>query len=378
MRILHVGKFFPPIPGGIENFTADLSSAQRRSGHEVAILFHGRPGHVWPEMLPDGRRLYVSRTYGDIAFAPVAPWFCLDLRRAMRAFRPEVLHVHMPNVSAFSVLIGRKPKIPLVVHWHADVVSSAYDKRLKMLYPFYRPFETRLLHIADMVVPTSQNYLDSSEPLQRFQGKCRVVPLGIDTDRMGSSAPPEAKRERPLVLSVGRFTYYKGYEHLIEAAEHLPGVDIVICGDGPQRPALQDLVERKGLADRVCLPGFVSDAGVAEYLRQCDLFCLPSIERTEAFGVSLLEAMAHGKPLVTTNIPGSGVTFVNQDTETGLVAPRFDSKALAEAISHLLSSPKMRKAMGRRALERFNAMFQIDAVAQRMDEAYSSMLSLQQ
>jgi rhamnosyl/mannosyltransferase len=376
MRILHIGKFFPPIPGGIENFVADLSAAQCRLGHDVAILFHGRPGHVWPDELPDGRRLYVSATYGDIAFAPVAPWFFFTLRRAMREFRPDLLHVHMPNVSAFSLIAGRRRKIPLVVHWHADVVSSEYDKRLRMLYPLYRPFETRLLKIADMIVATSQNYLDSSEPMQRFRNTCHMVPLGIDTARMRDDGRPERGSGRPLVLSVGRFTYYKGYENLIEAAEHFSDVEIVICGDGPQRQQLQELVERKGLANRVLLPGFVSDADVGRYLRQCDVFCLPSIERTEAFGVSLLEAMALGKPLVTTDIPGSGVTFVNQDNETGLVAPRCDPAALAQAISRLLESPQLSRAMGERASERFKTFFQIDAVAQRMDETYSQIQSL--
>jgi len=372
MRILHVGKYYPPAAGGIENFLRDLAAAQVAQGHEVSVLVHQARSKAGPRQILDGVEIFRAPTYGEVAHAPVSPAFGRALRGQLSSFAPDVLHLHMPNTSAFWAL--KIPPVPMVVHWHADVVSSRYDKKLAVLYPAYRVLEKRLLDRADLVIVTSEPYLQTSRALKNFRHKCVVVPLGLDPGRLRRDAEQAAERtDRPLVLSVGRFAYYKGYEHLVAAAREIPRADFAIVGSGPTRKKTLALVRALGLEDRVRLPGRLDDPDMHALLACCDVFCLPSIERTEAFGVALLEAMAFGKPLVTTDIPGSGVGFVNVDGVTGLIARPGDPKDLADKIRVLLEDREASARMGKEALARFEAHFLIDRVAERIEDLYRAL-----
>ncbi len=376
LNILHVGKFYHPYSGGIENFLRDLCAAQAAAGHTVRVLAHNH--QFWSPTSRErfeGCEIVRARTLGQAVYAPVCPEFPLLLARLIRHARADLIHAHLPNPSAFS-LLAVATNVPLVLHWHADVVSSEIDRRVSLLYPPYAFFERKLLRRARLVVGTSERYIQSSRPLAPFRDKCAAIPLGLDETRLTARDGLEALRTpRPLILSVGRFTYYKGFEYLIRAAAILPDVDFALIGDGPLRPSMVRLAQKLGVSDRVRLPGRLGDAELRAWLEACDIFCLPSVERTEAFGVALLEAMACAKPLITADIPGSGVGFVNQDGETGLVVPVADSDALARAIQSLLQAPARLAAMGEAAKRRFAARFRIEAVAREMDAAYTSALA---
>lgn len=382
MRIVHIGKYYPPRPGGIENFVADLAREQARSGHDVTVLVHaGKEPGVGRMVMERGVRVRRVRSYGQLVYAPVAPGFGWALWRTLRRIRPDVVHVHMPNVSAFWLLLGLKGR-PVVVHWHADVVASGFDVGLRVLYPLYRIFERALLRRADVVVATSQPYLDSSDALRGVRRKCRVVPLGLSPERVGAALGPTGNADRtasgeeprPMIFSVGRFAYYKGYEHLVRAMVDVPEARLVIAGSGPRHEAVSRLVEQYDVPCRVSAPGHVDEVELRKLFAMCDVFCLPSIERTEAFGVVLLEAMAHARPLVTTAIPGSGVNWVNKHGETGLVVPPGDPAALSEALRWMMAHPEERQRMGERARKRFVEQFHIVAVQKAMDDVYYDAL----
>jgi glycosyltransferase involved in cell wall biosynthesis len=108
-------------------------------------------------------------------------------------------------------------------------------------------------------------------------------------------------------------------------------------------------------------------------MKNCDLFCLPSVSRNEAFGLVLVEALYFGKPLVTTNVEGSGMNYVNKHNETGLIVPPKNSKALAEAINTILSNEKLYEKFSKNALERFKE-FEIDSVADKTLNLYQEVL----
>jgi rhamnosyl/mannosyltransferase len=313
-------------------------------------------------------------TYGSFLYAPVAPMFGRLMRRIVREFEPDVVHVHMPNTSALG---AAKLSVPLVVHWHSDVVPSRIDKRLALAYRFYKPFESRMLARAAAVVATSQPYLDSSETLKPYRDKCAVVPLGIDPARLPE--PDEASRQWARqqwhgdglrVLTVGRLTYYKGHAHLIDAMKKTSEARLCIVGDGDLHKRLQWQVTQGQLHDRVRLLGYVDDAKVRALLAECDCFCLPSVERTEAFGVVLMEAMRYSKPLVATRIPGSGVGWVVNHNVTGLLVEPGDSKALAGALNQLAGDVVMQERFGAAGRDRFLAEFHIDSVAKALLRLY--------
>ena len=382
MRILHLGKFFPPFSGGVENVMFDLMAAQRKAGHDArAIAHHHRPLAGTSRDTISGIPVLRVRTLGSLVYAPVSPSFGFHLRSELRSFVPDVVHVHMPNVSAFWLLLLRHlPRT--VLHWHSDVVPSALDRRLALLYQGYRIFERRILARADAVVATSPQYLEHSAPLREFRAKCHVVPLGLDPQRLNAaSADPQAVKAlksgaHRLILSAGRFTYYKGFEHLIRAARDLPqDVRVVISGAGPLLEQCRRLAAELGVADRVSLPGMLPDAELHALLAQCDVFCLPSVERTEAFGLVLLEAAALGRPLVTTDVPGSGMSHANIHGETGLVCQPADSKALASALRTLMDDPQQANIFGNNARQRFQALFTMEAVCDAIVQIYENIPS---
>ncbi|MGE4420718.1 MAG: glycosyltransferase [Pseudodesulfovibrio sp.] len=374
MRILHISKFGHPERGGIETFVRDLSAEQARRGHEVAVLCHqARPWMPTDRTTADGVLAVRARILCNLGFIPVSPSFPLHLRRLVRERRPEIIHLHLPNPAVlFSGLLPAH--IPLVIHWHADA-DGLPGRLLRAAYPVYRLFERKCLALARSVVATSPPYAASSWALTPWRDKCVVVPLGLDPARYPEDAKiaedadlPEASA--PLVLSVGRFTYYKGYATLVEAARRVPGARFVVVGDGPLHGAIRDMVREYGLAERVELSGELADRDLRALQRRADVACLPSVDRAEAFGMAQLEAMRYGVPLVSTAIPGSGVDWVNRDGVTGLVVPPGDAAALAEALQRLIDHPRQRAAMGQAGRRRLEEEFTIVRVATALDGVY--------
>lgn len=375
MKILHIGKYYPPFRGGMENFLSDLAGSQISRGHEVKVLCHQHdktlPGRT--ETGRDGPEIIRVRIMGVAAYTPVAPGFYKALKNVLGQFQPDVVHAHLPNVSAFWLLLIRK-KFRLVIHWHSDVVSSENDWKLRTLYPFYRLFETRLLARADSVIATSRQYLETSIPLKQFKHKCVTIPLGIRTDKFGSAGKNTdsgaGSPENTFILSAGRFTYYKGFEYLIRACSQGYSGRLIIVGDGPLRPELKRLAHEMKLSSQVVMPGKISDHELHDLFKTCTAFCLPSIERTEAFGVVLLEAMFYGRPLITTRVAGSGMNEVNVHQETGLVVEPEDSRALARAMQCMLDNPDHARDMGQKGRERLWDRFVLDRIAREVDEIY--------
>ena len=339
LRVLHIGKYLPPVPGGIETYLGDLLRVSMRHGLEVGAVVHGKKG--FPDPSPadfGGAKIYTAPTYGQVLYAPVAPMFPWAIRKAIREFKPDVLHMHVPNTSVFwALIIPEARRTPWVLHWHADVDVGQLSSAMRAAYFAYRFFEKAILVRARAIITTSLPYADASYALSSFRKKCFVIPLGLDSARMAKVTPTEiadAKSHwlvstKRKVLAVGRLTYYKGFDTLIHAMLQAPDCSLLIGGEGK----LRERLERKlGLQDRVRFLGRVSDRGLAACYSACDVFCLPSIDRSEAFGLVLLEAFHYGAAIVASDIRGSGVPWVAR-TLGGSVTPVNDVNALAAVLS---------------------------------------------
>lgn len=378
-KVLHVGKFFPPFAGGIENFLADLLPAQWERGDQAYALVHAHEAawNPWPALVPDPafEHVYRAPCYGRLLYAPVSPQFPWWLNRLIKRLQPDLLHLHMPNTSVFwALLLPAARRIPWVVHWHADVVASLVDKRLAVAYSGYRPFEQAVLKRSAAVLVTSPPYLESSDALHPWRDKCHVVPLGLartpSTDEAARVWVEQEWGGHLRVLSVGRLTYYKGFEYLIRAAAQVDRLELRIVGHGELRPRLQQLIDDLGVGERIKLLGFCESARLGALFHTCDCFALASLERTEAFGVVLMEAMGCGKPALACAIPGSGVGWVVQDGATGLLAPPADAEGFAASLRRLRDDAELRGRLGQAARERFDAEFRIERVAAQTEEVY--------
>ncbi|WP_210756775.1 glycosyltransferase [Caldichromatium japonicum] len=393
MRVLHLGKYFPPHPGGVEYFLADLLPALAAQGIEVAALIHHeRAG--WRGLWPKGEGdlpVYRAPTLGQWLYAPLSPAFPLWLQRVIEQFKPDLLHLHLPNTSAFWALaLPAARRLPWVVHWHADVVASQLDRRLRLAYTAYRPLEQALLARTRQIIVTSPDYLDSSQPLAPWRARCTVIPLGLDPDRLADPDPESRRlaeglweRVRPAsidhlqawrVLAIGRLTYYKGHEVLIRAVAHQPEIGLLIVGAGPLARSLSHLVASLGLGGRVQLLGHQPDPLTQALLASCDLLALPSLERTEAFGLVQLEAMRFAKPVVVSDIPGSGVGWLIRQVGHGVAVAPGDSIALAQAIYSVTKDQKWLMQLGAKGKKALYKRFSIDAVAKKVNYVYAKIL----
>jgi len=354
----------------------------------------------------DGHNFHVVRTgmWARLLFTPISPGFPWHFRRLIKSYKPDILHLHLPNPSVFwALLLPSARRIPWVVHWHADVITSEQGWQLKLFYKLYQPFERAVLKRAQAIIATSLPYRDSSKPLKPWIDKCHVVPLGVDIMRFTGMVDPvvgesssaaydstsfahsqkraRSQRSWPLlqeqlqVLAVGRLTYYKGFRYLVEAAAKSPNFHIHLVGHGDQAKQLKALATSLKIQDRVTFHGILSDAELAQQMTQADCICLPSIERTEAFGMVLLEAMYFGKATVISDVPGSGMGWIVDDGVTGLKVKPADANELAAAFERLNADREALAGMGKRGKDKFDDQFEINHAINGLMEVYQQIMT---
>lgn len=322
-----------------------------------------------------GHKFHVIRTgmWARLLFTPISPAFPWHLRRIIKIAKPDILHLHLPNASVFwALILPSARRIPWVVHWHADIITSAQGSWMSLFYKLYRPFEHAVLKRARSIVATSLPYQESSQPLKKWLSKCHVVPLGVDIERYAKTTESKPFPTTSLlrVLAVGRLTYYKGFRYLIEAAAQVPNIHVNLVGRGEQEEQLKELVTSQNLQDRVTFHGSLSDAELAQQMEICDCLCLPSIERTEAFGMVLLEAMYFGKATIIGDVEGSGMGWVVDDGITGIKVKPADTDALAGAIRRLETNRAELTGMGQRGKIKFDQQFEINHAISKLVDIY--------
>jgi rhamnosyl/mannosyltransferase len=260
----------------------------------------------------------------------------------------------------------------LVATWHSDIV------RQRRLAQMFAPIQRRFLRNCDAIIATSSSYVESSLDLAGFRDRCQVIPYGIEVDeiRRPDAEAVRSIRERfpgPLILTVGRLVYYKGFEYLIRAMKRIHAT-LLIVGDGPLRTSLEREAIALGVGDRVIFMGEMQPRDIAPYYHACDLFVLPSIARSEAFGIVQLEAMACGKPVVNTQI-ASGVPFVSLNNITGLTIEPCNVAALEQAVNRLLEDSELRARYGKAAIARVDTEFSSATMVRRTLTLYEQLLS---
>lgn len=363
LRVLQVGKFYPPHHGGIESHIRALSTELRRHV-DVRVVVASEDRRDSVEIL-DAVEVKRIGTRFTLAGAPVCPGMAAEIRRS----GADIVHLHLPNPAAVLAYLASGHRGTLVVSYHSDIV------RQRLLGTFFDPFLQWALRRAAAIVVATPNYLDSSPTLSRHRDRCVVIPYGVlQSDYEVADNEVQALRRRfgdRIVLGVGRLVYYKGFEHIIDA---MPSVDghLLIVGDGPLRADLEARAVARGVADRVTFVGGVERT--APYYHAADVFVLASVARSEAFGIVQLEAMACGTPVVNTGLT-SGVPFVSRDGETGITVPPGDPAALAIATNRLLDDARLRTAYGAAARERVLAEFDQGEMGERMLELYEQLIS---
>lgn len=365
LRVLHVGKFYPPHKGGMETHLRDLCERQL-SEMDVRVVVASSDSRTSMEETVTGVRVRREGTLLKLGASPLCP----GLVRQIRESRADIVHLHFPNPTAILAYLASNHSGRVVVTYHSDIV------RQKLMARAFGPVLYHFLRRCSAIIATSPDYVESSPVLRRFRQLCRVIPLGIATEKFERVDADAVRRIREqhgprIVLGVGRLIYYKGFEHLVRAMREVEG-RLLIIGEGPLKVELER--ERDALGphrERVVFLGEVADA--VSYFQAADVFALASVARSEAFGIVQLEAMACGLPVVNTRLD-SGVAFVSPDGVSGITVPPADSSALAAALNRLLDDPALRARLGAAGRRRVREEFTADLMAERTLRLYREVL----
>jgi len=368
IKVVHAAKFYPPVRGGMETVLADLCNGTS-ADWDVHVIA-ANDSRVTVRERWENVRVVRAAAFGQaasVSLCPALPWH-------LWTHPADCFVLHEPNPIAGTSLWLRTPSRRFIIWHHSDIVRPAWA------LPTYGRLQRMLYRRADCVIASSPN-LAAESPLVQCARRTAIIPFGIDLPRYrrddaARRADVEAIRARmpgPRLLFVGRLVYYKGLQVLLRAAREWRG-SIVLVGEGPLEPELRRLVADLGLIDRVHFEGRVEDDLLPAYYQACDAFVLPSVARTEAFGLVQVEAMAAGLPVVSTSLP-TGVPWVNQHGETGLVVPPHDAAALAHALGQLNGSEELRRRFGEGGRRRADRLFSRERMVRAFHEVVEAVVA---
>lgn len=355
LRILEVNKAYYPHVGGIETLVRQYSEGLGRDYDvdvKVLVCRDGRGKTVRQRI--NGVDVTRAASLGTLCKCPISLTFIRLFRKMAK--NADVVHIHMPFPLAdvAALLSGFRGRI--VLSWHSDIVKQ---KKLMILY---KPFMKRLLNRADAIAIATWGHYFGSDYLREHFGKCRIVPYGITPEKyLNIERKPflTEKCSDPRSVKVfftGRLVYYKGVDVLLKAFRRVKGCELFIAGTGVLESQLKKYARDKGMENKVHFLGFLSDRELKQAYADCDIFVLPSVEKSEAFGIVQLEAMIYGKPVINTHLP-SGVPYVSLGGITGLTVNKSNPRELAEAINTLAENNELRELLGRAAAERVISEF---------------------
>jgi glycosyltransferase involved in cell wall biosynthesis len=365
MEILHLGKYFPPEPGGMEVVVKSFAEATAGElGNYCLVASKAGPTRIESS---GGITVHYLKEFGTFLLTPILPSLPSVLHRLRKERRFDAILLHYPNPMAVAALaltlLFRRKREKIVVWHHADVLLEERWKRA--LYGLFRPVEEWIFRRTDAFVAATPHHVSCSGTFRRFADRTAIIPYAIPDAwfKVSDEERREAGRVRErlggaFLLFVGRLVEYKGLETLVRAADRIP-CRIAIVGTGPLEEPLRSEIAARGLDDKVLLLGKVDD--LRPLYIGCEFFVLPSVSTLEGFGIVQIEAMAFGKPVVTSDLP-SGVTYVNVEGETGLHFHVGDDTGLAAACNRLLSDAALRERLGTNARKRTIGKFSYTAM----------------
>jgi glycosyltransferase involved in cell wall biosynthesis len=367
LSVLHIFKVYhPDLFGGIPSVIRDICAGPKdifAARVLVCSKSDGR-GQIVVNDVPVER----VRSFGDLLSLPLAPTYPLRLWRRIAEHDLLALHAPFPLADlVFALGFGRNR--PLVVHWHADIVSRA---RLRWLV---EPLIRRTLRRADAIIVSASVLVGSTPLLREFADKCHAVPFGVDISKYDwpPLQPDHVNHRGRLVLACGRLVPYKGFDVLVRSAAG-QRFDVWIVGEGRERARLEQLIRDLGVEDRVRLLGSVADSELIKIMRIADVFVMPSVTSAETFGLVQLEAMAAGRPIINTALDTAVPHVARHGIEAITVPPRDPGK-LAEAINTLISDPERRRCMGEAARRRAMTKYSMATFQKGIETIYRQVVA---
>ena len=367
MKVLHVtNSALTENIGGIESFIKNLCTYTSKLGVSDTVFSTAKT-----PVLKDFGKFKIHEVKRHIKVASASFSFTSNSVFKSLADEHDIIHYHYPNPYGDLLHLTCKIRNPSIITYHSDIL-----RQKKWLF-LYKSLQTRLFNSVDQIVATSPNYFATSEILNKYSNKVCVIPIGLN---QSSLEPLDNERVQywreklpdKFFLFVGAMRYYKGLHVLVEAAQGT-SIPIVIAGGGYIESKIKKIIKTKNITNIIML-GIVSEKDKVALIKLCVAFVFPSHLRSEAFGISLLEAAIMGKPMISCEI-GTGTSYVNLHNETGLVIPPGSARHLRDAMEFLLNNPKAVIKMGDKAYKRSKNNFSLKEQAYSYKKIYDNLVS---
>ena len=369
IRVLQVNKLYYPEVGGIERVVQYLAEGlKEETDMRVSGLSAQRVGG--PGMWINGVPVTRCGSFGTLFSLPISMSFLWRLTADGTRGRYSAVSCAVSS-GRFRGAFGGSHRGKMALYWHSDVVKQ------KRLMHLYRPIMEMFLRRADVIIVSAKGNIEGSSYLGPYHQKCVVIPYAVSSSIQEKgkiylkSAKPNQGRKLSF-LFIGRLVYYKGVDVLLKAFEKIKEGELTIIGAGELEENLKAFVMERGMEKRVHFQGRVADEEIYRQIEKCDVFVLPSVVKSEAFGLVQQEAMAFGKPVINTWLE-SGVPEVSLDGLTGLTVKAGDAEALAKAMEWMMDHPQERIQMGKAARERVENEYTMDVMLGRIMGLYKRL-----
>lgn len=379
MKIAIITSTFPPYAGGIGNVALFNARELAKLGHQVTI-FTPLYEPVKEEVTDiEIKRIKPFLKYGNAAFVPALGWM-------LKGY--DIIHLHYPFFGGAEVVWFYKRKFrksgaKIILHYHMDVMGEGI---FKTIFNIHRKFcLPKIIKMSDKIIFTSMDYGKNSylaKYLEKDLEKFVEVSNGVDTKNFSPQPKDhnlmkkyEIDQDDKVVVFVGgldKAHYFKGVEYLIAAMGRLRQTDyswkLIIIGKGELQKEYENLASQLKLDFKVFFAGYVPNEDLPKHYNLADVVVLPSIDKSEAFGLTLVEGMSCGKPVVATDL--AGVRSVVTDKMDGLLVQPKNSDDLAAKLNYFLSNPDEVESFGKAGLRKAKLKYDWAIIGQKLDELY--------
>jgi len=382
MKIAIVTPTFPPYAGGIGNVALFNARELVKLGHQVTVFTP-----MYKQTTEEIKDLEIKRIkplfkYGNAAFVPA-------LGKLLRGY--DIIHLHYPFFGGAEIVWLHKRKLKklgakIVLHYHMDVVGEGIFKTIFKIHKIF--CLPKIVKMSDKIIFTSMDYgknSDISAWLEKYSQKFIEVPNGVDTKNF----TPESKdsellkkydispEDRVIVFVGGldKAHYFKGVEYLIQAVSQLRQKEyktkLIVVGKGELQKEYESLASQLRLSFNVSFGGYVPNEDLPKYYNLADVVVLPSVDKSEAFGMTLIEGMSCAKPVIATNLPG--VRSVVTEKMDGLLVEPKNPNDLASKLNYFLSNPSEAFNFGKAGLRKAKLKYDWSIIGQKLDELYRNL-----
>ncbi len=382
MKILMLTPYFYPHTGGTEKYVKDLAIQLVKNGHDVTVIAANVPRSkkAKKEEIIDGVKIKRLSAIDFLYYLPVTFSFNLKLLEGY-----DVVHIHCPPHSFVRSVAG-KTNVPVVATFHCDITVTGQFFGVPIPRIFTQGFESIMdafarlfLPKVDEIISTSESYASTSPVLKSM--KRNIVPIGVYHDKLDESLKKQGidplKDKKKQILFLGRLAANKGVNFLVAAMPKIlsahPDAKLIICGEGEEKPSIVNQIKSLGLENAITFYGTVDLDTLSGLYSTSSVFVLPSINRLEAFGIVQLEAMACYTPVVASDIPG--VNSVMDIGKSGLLTPKENPEAIADAVIKILSNPELVKSMGARGRQLVETKYDWPIISKEVEAVYKKAIA---